>query len=191
MTGQTASEITDDASETRPRLAWEVPEIAALVVLVAFVALALGGLVAGIIVSTELSGFHTQFTGAAITFGAAWAEPLLAIALLGVVGLSWWQIKTWHDLGEQRRRLDDHEVRGHIARACRIGIVAQAALILTAAGSLASLIGSVMVSSGADVAQSWSRYVLSGASLIGVLAITAGSWSIARNARAALPANVR
>lgn len=193
MTDQMDSEKTEDDSEMRPILAWEVPEIAAVVVLVAFAVLALGGLVAGIIFSTSIGGGFPatrQFTGEAITFGAAWAGPLLAIALLGVVGLGWWQIDTCKEAGdEEPRRFDDHEVHGRMRRAWLIAVAAQVALILTVAGSIAALVGTVLASLGGG-AQNWSRFVIEGASLVGVLVIAAGGWKIGRSARAGRPAGV-
>jgi hypothetical protein len=84
--------VTGDGGESETILAWEVPEIAAIVVLVAFAVLVVGGLVAGIVASTGANGAFPatrQFTGQAITYGATWAEPLLAIALLAVVALCW------------------------------------------------------------------------------------------------------
>jgi hypothetical protein len=187
MTDQMDSEITEVGGETRATLSWEVPEIAAVVVLVAFGALTVGGLVAGIIFSTSTDGGFPatrQITGEAITFGAAWAGPLLAIALLGVVGLSWWLIETWGEAGdEEPRQFDDLEVQGRMWRAWRIGMAAQIALILTVGGSIAALVGTVMGSLGGGP-QNWSRFVIEGASVIGVLVLAVGGWKIGRSARA-------
>ena len=106
MSEQIEPEVTLDDDEARPT--WEVPEIAAMAVLLAFTALVLGGLVAGILLSTEVSGpVPRQFIGEAVEFGSSWAEPLLAVALLGVLGLSWWQIEARMDSGQD----DESQIR--------------------------------------------------------------------------------
>ncbi len=190
MADQIDPETTEVEDEAQPLFGWEIPEIAAMTVLVAFAVLVVGGLVAGIIASTEASGPFIgtrHVTGAALTYGATWAGPLLAIALLGVVGVGCWQIEVWKQTEEEESlEHDDCEVRGHIGRACRIGVAAQVALILTLVGSIAALIGKVMFSLGTG-AQDWVRYVISGASVIAVFAITAGGWRIGHSARAAVP----
>ena len=181
MSEQPESDMTEDDSEAPSTLSWEVPEIAAMAVLLAFAALVLGGLVAGIILSTEVSGpVPRQLIGEAIEFGSSWAEPLLAVALLSVVGLSWWQIEVRKDAAQ------DDEIHPRKERAYRIGLAAEAALFLIVAGSIAALIGEVLLNIG-NSAGIWSRYVLSGASLIGVLIITAAGGWIGRRTRAGMP----
>jgi len=70
MSEQIEPEVTLDDDEARPT--WEVPEIAAMAVLLAFTALVLGGLVAGILLSTEVSGpVPRQFIGEAVEFGSS------------------------------------------------------------------------------------------------------------------------
>jgi hypothetical protein len=186
MTDQMDPEMSDGDTEMSPRLEWEVPEIAATVVLLAFGALAIGGLVAGVVASAGQSvAFQASSlgTGEAINFGAAWAEPLLAVALLGVVGLSWWQTEAWSAAGEGADHdNDDSEALGHIRRARRIGLAAEVALIVTVAGSVADLVGIVMEIPG-NGALNWARYIITGASLIGVLAVAAGGWIIGQKAR--------
>jgi hypothetical protein len=83
---------TADAGAAPPHVAWEVPEVAAGVVLVAFAVLVVGGLIAGIVASTAATGpipTSRQFIGTAITLGAEWADPLFAVALLAVLGVCW------------------------------------------------------------------------------------------------------
>jgi hypothetical protein len=125
--------------------------------------------------------------GAAINFGATWAEPLLAVALLGVVGLSWWQIEAWGEMGEgEIHDTDDPEALGHIERARRIGLAAEVALIVTLAGSVADLVGPVIEIPWGG-ARNWARYIISGASVLGVLAIAVGGWIIGRKKRTKVP----
>lgn len=156
---------------------WEAPEIAAIVILVAFGFLVLGGLISGIVASTATTPAPTtsQFTGAVITQGAEWADPLLAIALLGVTGICWWQRQAW-TLESDPHVSADVEILGHLDRARRIGLWTQLALMLTVAGSIASLVGTVMAGLGGS-AEGWSRYVFSGTSLVAVIVIAGGgSW---------------
>jgi hypothetical protein len=95
------SEAATEDDEARPRWGWEVPEVAVTVVLVATGVLALGELIAAVIFSTQTVGpgpMPGSFTGYAIVAGAGWASPLLAIALLGLAGVTWWQVVAWSDV---------------------------------------------------------------------------------------------
>jgi hypothetical protein len=181
---------TEVDDEGGPGLKWEVPEIAAVAVLVAFAIVVAGGLVAGVIVaSTSEDGAFSPAglaTGDALIDGTTWAGPLLAFALLAVAGVSWWQINRWNELSrEDRPNRDDYEVQSHLERGRRIGLAAQLALALTVAGSAAALIGTVLFSFGGG-AQSWVRYVVSGANLIAVAVVAAGGWKIGRSTRRGL-----
>jgi len=85
-----ATDSPDGIDETGERLAWEVPEIAAVGILVATAVLIAGGVVAGIVASRTSYGEGPPSRIAAttaISFGATWAGPLLAFVLLGIVGL--------------------------------------------------------------------------------------------------------
>jgi len=105
-------------------LPWELPEAAAVAVLVAIGALIVGGVVAGIVASTASDGGLTPshiVAGNAISFGAQWAGPVFAIVLLGVVGLCWWQSEAWSDASEPDDEQDrELEVAGHVRRARQI-----------------------------------------------------------------------
>jgi hypothetical protein len=153
-------------------------------VLAAVGVLVVGGLVAGIVASTMSYGGITQggaVAGNAIGFGAGWAEPLLAMALLGVVGVCWWQFEAWSDASEPDDGLDRVvEVTGHIGRAKRISQWTQAELLLLCAGAVALVVGIVLqsigVGSNAD-AVDWARIVIEVASLLAVLVVAgAGAW---------------
>lgn len=185
MPDQPAFDIDTAATieEDRQRLAWEVPEVAAIVLLAAFGALVLGGLIAGIVASTDIPIATGQFIGAVITEVTQWADPLVAIALLGVIGISWWQRQAWTDALEAEPHLSsDAEALGHLDRARRIDLYAQSALLLTVAGAAASLVGIIIVLG--NNAAAWSRYVYSGASLIVVTIIAGGGLWISRKATA-------
>jgi hypothetical protein len=164
-------------------------------VLIAFALVVAGGLVAAVIVaSTSANGAFAPArlaTGDALIDGTTWAGPLLAFALLGVVGVSWWQINRWIDLNrEDPPTHHDYEVRGHLERGYRIGLAAQLALALTAVGSAAALTGTVLFSFGGG-AQSWVRYVVSGANLIAVAVVAVAGWKIGRAARRGLGRDLR
>jgi hypothetical protein len=153
-----AADLPDDVDSSAEHLVWEVPEIAAVAVLAASGALMAGGLVAGIVASRPSYGGGTSFGGGtslriaastAISFGATWAGPLLAIALLGVVGLCWWQVDAWSAASEQ----DDAgnrlvESAGHIRRAHRMCLWTQVALLLICVGAAALVVGSTLLSTG-------------------------------------------
>ena len=183
MTDASAANSPDDIAQSEERLAWEVPETAAVAVLVAVGMLIVGGLVAGIVASTTSYGgiMPSEIgTGTAISFGATWAGPLLAIALLGVVGLCWWQVDAWSDASEP----DDErgravEVVGHIRRAHRISQWTQGALFLVCAGAAALVASSALLSTGGVSANSvnWARIIVEVANLLAVLAVAAvGVW---------------
>jgi hypothetical protein len=160
-------------------------------VLFAFAVVVAGGLVAALIVaSTAATGYLAPArlgTGDALIDGTTWAGPLLAIALLGVVGVSWWQINTWKNVSQEGLLpYDDHQVQGHLERASRICSAAQVALALAAVGSTAALIGTVLFSLEGG-AQSWVRYLVSGANLIAVIVVSAGGLKIGSYARRGLP----
>ena len=178
-----AADSPDDIDQSAERIAWEVPETAAVAVLVAVGVLMAGGLVAGIVASMPSYGGGTPSriaASTAISFGAAWAGPLLAIALLGVVGLCWWQAEAWSAASEP----DDERVRvveaaGHMRRAHRISQWSQVELFLICAGAVALVVSSALLSTGGVSANSvnWARIIVEVANLLAVLAVTGvGAW---------------
>jgi hypothetical protein len=172
----------DDIDQSRERLAWEIPETAAVAVLVAVGALIVGGFVAGIMASTSTDvGTPARFaTGNAIGFGAFWAGPPVAIALLGVVGLSWWQAETWSAASEPDDERDQGaEAAGHMRRAHRISQWSQVALLLICAGAVALVVSSTLLSTGGVNSNSvdWARVVVEAANLLAILVVAgAGIW---------------
>lgn len=184
MTDAPTEDSADDSPSAELHLAWEVPEIAAVAALAAVAVLMLGGLLAGIVASTAS---YTGLTpsgivpGTAITLGAQWAGPLIAIVLLGVIGVCWWQSESWAEAGEPD---DEHdrsmEMAGHIRRANQLSSWTQAALLLTCMGAIALVVGTVVQTSGSggnSTTLNWSRYIFQGASLLAVFVIAgAGVW---------------
>ena len=124
------------------RVPWEVPEIAAVAVLIAIGALILGGLATGIVTATSAETPYSglsQATWTAVTLGAAWASPILAIVVLGVMGLCWWQTDTWED-----QVLDGVPFAvGHLRRAQHIATWAVAGLLISVAAAVADLVAVV------------------------------------------------
>lgn len=172
----------DDDDAPAPRVEWEVPEVAAAAVVLAVGLLVLGGLVAGI---AAAAGAPTTFgpgsgaveTGSSIQVGAAWAEPLLAIVLLGVLGVCWWWIDAW---SEAPSDTGGDEAARHIGRARAISGWVNGALALTLAGSVALLAGLLLTNSQAGNQSSlvWSRDISQAASVLAVAVIVSGgTWA--------------
>ena len=178
MTDLPTADSSDGIDESAERVAWEVPEIAAVAVLVATGVLIAGGVVAGIVASRSSYGGGTPSRIAAttaISFGATWAGPLLAIVLLGVVGLCWWQVEAWGAASEPddaRDRLI--EVAGHMQRAHRISQWTQVALLVNCVGAVALVVSSALLFTGGVSVNpvNWARTVVEVANLLAVLAVT-------------------
>jgi len=179
----TAAEASDNLDEPVVRLPWEVPEIAAATVLVATGVLMAGGLAAGIVASTPSYGGGTPSritASTAISFGATWAGPLLAIVLLGVVGLCWWQADAW-GAGSETDEVRDHvsEAAGHVRRAHRINQWTQVEFLLVCAGAGALVVSSALLSTGGISANAvnLARIIVEVANLLAVLAVAGvGAW---------------
>jgi hypothetical protein len=183
----TSDVFTDEeVSEEGPSgssLSWEVPEIAGISLLAVTALLASGGLATGIARSVTLPSApfasSSQLTWNAVQFGAQWASPVIAVFLLGVLGLCWYQLQVWSELLDTPGSEGDEEVsdaHGHIERAGRMARWAVMALGVTAAGSLAGFVAEV----GANAGQSASIVVTdiyAGASMLAVfLLLAAGFW---------------
>lgn len=168
----------DDGDVPELRVDWEVPEVAAVVILVAVGLLILGGLVTGI---AAVAGAPKSFgpgsgvlaAGSSIQLGAEWAEPLLAIVLLGVLCLCWWQVDTWSGALSD---CDRAEVAGHIRRGQQIARWVNGVLVLTLAGSMALFAGILLTNSQSGNLSSlvWSRDIYEAASVLAIAAITSG-----------------
>ena len=145
--------------------------------------LAVGGLVAGIVASVGTdfapAGAGTQITGVSIINGAAWANALFAVALLGVVGVGWWQAQAWDEArGREDDPADEGEALGHIDRAHKICVWGVAALAVTLAGSVALLVGAILEGGPSSDAQSWSQDVVEVANVLAVATMSfAALWA--------------
>lgn len=185
MTGERSSgvdaESDDDVFE--PRVDWEVPEVAAVVILTAVGILILGGLATGIAAAAGSQvalgpGAGDVLAGASIQVGAEWAEPVLAIVLLGVLGLCWWHVSAYSGASDHA----PSQVASHIRRARQIARWVNGTLLLTLAGSIALVVGEVLTYSQSHRSSLiWSHYIYEGASALAVAAITAGGlWASTR-----------
>lgn len=169
-----------------PPPSWEVPEIIGVAVVTIVGILAAGGLGTGIARSIEFAqpnGFpgSSLETWNAVQFGSEWASPLIAALLLGVLGLCWWQLQAWSEIIESPDADDDvAEAAGHMRRARRMVRWTGAALVLTAAGSIAgcaAAIGAVVGEPGAE----WSVEIYADADLLAVLVLLAAAVFVGRH----------
>jgi hypothetical protein len=137
-------ELPPEEGDPDSRLAWEVPEIVAGTILVSIAILATGGLATGIAhdIATSgqffPSGLDNQQVWSAVQIGAQWASPIVALILVGVVGLCWWQWQGWSEVMEDPERADElSEALGHLRRAQRMAMWNRVILVVTAIGSIA------------------------------------------------------
>ncbi len=151
--------------------------------------LAVGGLATGIITITGRAmplPTSTQVAALGIENGAAWAGPLLAIALLAVLGVAWWQARTCSDTPGDTENGEVPESSARLGRAWQLRRWAQVGLLLTSAGSVAGLAGTLISSDTAPGAGfgppfEWSHDVLTGAYVLATLLVSAaGIWMGAR-----------
>ncbi len=118
--------------------------------------------------------------GAMTTLANPRAEPLLAIVLLGVLGVCWRQVDTWSGAPNDT---DPAEVASHIRRVEQIARWVNAALVLTFLGSVALFAGLLLPNSHPGDLPSliWSRDIYEAASVLAVAAIVSGGiWAATR-----------
>jgi len=185
MTEAPVGSSPDGTLPFEDRLEWEVPEFAAVAVLLAVAVLMVGGFAAGIVASTASYGsFQPRglVAGSAISIGASFVGPLLAVVLLGVVGLCWWQFEAWSDASTPDDDRDRGvEVAGHIQRAHRIGRWTLTALVLLCVGAGSLVVASILLSSGSSGGRTsidWSRTIVIVANLLAVLVVSGAGFLI-------------
>jgi hypothetical protein len=181
----TDSPVLDDVAaeegDRGPRMAWEVPEIAGAAILVGVAVLIVGGLAVGIARALTTTGgvfaFSNQQTWAAVQFGAVWASPVVAVLLVGVLGLCWWQDQGWEEVvADGAEELS--EARGHLRRARRMIAWTRVLVALTAVGSIALFAAALGINQGSS---DWYDYYFpSGASTVATFALLAGAFWIDR-----------
>lgn len=175
--------LPDEPPALRPP--WSVPEIVVVGILSAFGAVAVGGLAAGIDVAANQNAFGPVIdpfvqTWQSITFGAAWAGPVFASVLLGLVGICWWQADRWSEDAEDPAARADVAV-AYIQRARRLCRWVVVALGVTALGAIADLIaaiGLMGLEHGNPI--SWTRVIPAIAGALAVVIISAVGTAVAR-----------
>ena len=85
------------------RTSWELPEIVAGSILVAFSALAVGGIASGISAAASSSNQFSIGESAAqiLVQATSWAEPFEAFMVLVALLVIWWQADRWSEILEQ------------------------------------------------------------------------------------------
>ena len=174
VTFDEAGVVPEDSA--RPSLPWEVPEIAAVGILVAFSLIVVGGVATGIDVSTgRQQPFFDQLENVwnAIEFGTSWAGPVLAIVLLAVVGLCWWQVEAW-SVESPPTPLEPSSAHDYIRRAQKISLWALGSLVITVVGAVAGCVALVASNIPAHPGRvGWSRVFGVGAGLAAVIVVAA------------------
>jgi hypothetical protein len=171
-----------------------VPEVAAVAILVSVALLATGGCVTGIarFVTTTgaaFPGVDTQLTWNAVIFGAQWASPVVAVLLLAVIGLCWWQLQAWAELIEAPDPDDDlADALRHIRRALLIARWALVGVALTAVGAIALFAAQVATSSGLPDGDWTVEIAATGSFLAAVALLAAAVWAGRRLGRLSGPA---
>ncbi len=85
---------------------WEIQEIAAAALLLVVAVVAVTGVAAGIVASTEtdLGSFGRDAVSEVLLQSTLWAGVLIAFLVVSALGLVWWQVDGWTDALED---LDD------------------------------------------------------------------------------------
>jgi hypothetical protein len=171
-------ELPPEESDPNPRLEWEVPEIVGATILVSIAILAIGGLVTGIARDIATTGgalpigSGNQQVWYAVQIGAEWASPVVALILMGVVGLCWWQWQGWSEVIEDPDRIEElSEALGHLRRAQRTAMWTRVVLVVTALGSIAVFVAQLGVYSGSDATLD----ILPGVETLAVFVLLAGA----------------
>jgi hypothetical protein len=168
----------EDEPEDRPK--WDLPDIAAVAILLAFYVVVLGGLVAGILYTSNFDQSQIPDSnltiGTAIQSGSGWASPIMAVVLLSVIAVCWWQSRP-----QQIEELESEEFEGDEpqlasfddARAIRSRVIiyfVQVGFLLVTAGAIASLVGQILLVSGIS-GQTKAYFVTPGANCVAVIVI--------------------
>lgn len=178
--------MTTTTDTTGPsRLAWELPELVALVVPVVVAVLAVAGLVTGIMESTGYAGPSVrQQVGSAIEQGAAWSGPIIAVLLLGALGACWWQREAWTEVADNP---DDAEMvakaLGHVDRSRVISRWIVGGLALVAIAAIAAFVGALLLNAptaGPGSQYLWGRDVYAAGVLLATLLVTSIGLVVAR-----------
>lgn len=156
-----------------PAISWGRTELLVLAALVVAGVLALGGLAAGVAAaSISVAGTGEQYlNGQAIRLGAGWAEPLLALFLLGALVLSLGSDEKWGRAAADR----DDVARAHYWRARRTALLANVLLGTTVLGAASGVAGVALAQASlppaAVTGTMWSQEFLAIAGLVGTVIV--------------------
>jgi hypothetical protein len=151
-----------------------------MAILVSVALLATGGSVTGIARALSTAGVtfpggDSQLAWIAVSSGAGWATPVVAVLLLAVVGLCWWQLQAWTEVIEEPAPDDDlSDALRHIGRAHLIARLALVGVALTAVGAVALLAAQVATSVGLPDGD-WTVTISAVASFLAAGALLAGA----------------
>jgi energy-coupling factor transporter transmembrane protein EcfT len=172
--------------QATPLPRWDVPEMAAAAVLVGIAVVIAGGVAAGVAVGAAQIGIPpgaAQTVGEDLQVAAQWADLVVAIVLLALSGLCWWQAESWVDAisgGEVEG--EDGWAHEHLRRVRALTLGTQIELVLTGIGAVASFVGAVVFDasfpSGSDA---WTRDIFPGANLLAVLVVVTVGVLVTRN----------
>ncbi len=189
LPGPVAESTGGAEADTRPP--WEVPEKLAVALLAGVVVLAAGGLAAGIarlVVESPGPFPGNQAVWSAIGFGAEWANVFVAVILLGVLGLCWWQLQAWAEVIEDPDDADQlRDAVGHSARALHLASGGEVALGLAVAGSVAGFVGEIGTGGASPL---WVLDLSSGAQMVAVIVIFVTGMLVGRQLQGAYAGSV-
>ncbi len=156
---------------------WELPEVLAAVVLVAFVLITVTSVVSGVVsgLGQEEAGFTAaQIVGVAMGNASSWADPPFAFVLLVGVGLVWWQVRIWSAEIELAAAADDEAppeddsesvvlvaAFDHLLRAKSLATWALPLLVVVLSASVADIVSSFLLYRGTGIGGGaiWSSHI--------------------------------
>jgi hypothetical protein len=169
---------------------WDIPEFAAAAVLGAIAVLIAGATVAGIAVGASQIGLPPgtgETVGADMQYAAQWADIVIAIVLLALSALCWWQAEGWLETASARTpAADTRGALDHLRRVRAITIATEVELVLTGVGALAAFVGAILFYGGAPSgSDAWTRDILPAANFLAVVAVVTAGMLVARRVDAA------
>lgn len=173
-----------------PASTWDIPEFAAAAALVAIAVVIIGAAVAGIAVGASQTGTvsgATETVGADMEYAAQWADILVAIVLLALAGLCWWQTQEWTQASSAANPASETGwALDHLRRVRAITVATEVELVVTAVGALAGFVGAILFyGSFPSASDNWTRDILPAANFLAVLAVVAAGMLVTRRAAAA------
>lgn len=159
--------------------AWEVPELAAAAAMVAVGLVVVSELLSGVLSSLAQTGpvATSSTVGTDVELSTQWAEPVLCLVLLVVMGVCWWQVTGWSEVGEQDA---PGEAQGHIARGLSLARWTAGGLLTLIVGATASFVGAVVAAHSEPLKLAWAQGTGRAGNLLAVLAVAVVALVIGR-----------